>query len=102
MGYRREYSNVNLLLGFLAGGAIGVGLALLFAPRSGKETRRKIREFAGDTSDKVVEYAGDVKEKVTSTIGKSKDFIDEKKSALSTAIESGKEAYKEEKQIFSS
>lgn len=34
----------NSVLTFLAGAALGAGLAILFAPRSGEETRRRIRE----------------------------------------------------------
>ena len=36
----------NTVLGFLLGGAIGAGIALLYAPASGEETRRRIREGA--------------------------------------------------------
>ena len=34
--------NKGLLVGFFAGGALGATLALLFAPKSGKEFRRDI------------------------------------------------------------
>ncbi|MBF0291355.1 MAG: YtxH domain-containing protein [Nitrospinae bacterium] len=36
----------NTILGVLLGGAIGAGLALMYAPASGKETRKHIRDGA--------------------------------------------------------
>lgn len=39
------------LLAFVAGAAAGLTLGLLFAPEKGEETRRKLRETAGDAAD---------------------------------------------------
>lgn len=36
----------SFLLGFIAGSVLGAGLALLFAPRSGEETRRDVADRA--------------------------------------------------------
>ena len=41
----------NMVLAFLAGGAIGAGLALLFAPATGAETRKRLKEGAHDATD---------------------------------------------------
>ena len=40
---------------FIAGAALGAGLGLLFAPKSGKETRRIIKEKASDLLAKAKE-----------------------------------------------
>ena len=40
---------------FLTGAAIGAGLALLFAPQSGEETRKKIKEMGEKVADEVKE-----------------------------------------------
>lgn len=45
---------------FLTGAAIGAGLALLFAPQTGEETRKKIK----DMSEKVTEDAKEHYEKL--------------------------------------
>lgn len=92
------YGNGSILLSFLLGGLVGAGIALLLAPQSGRETRQKIRDFTDDIREKAVDYAGNIKEKVTSSIDKGKDFIHDKKSMISTAIEAGKEAYEKEKE----
>ena len=39
------------LFAFVAGAAAGLTLGLLFAPDKGEETRRKLRETAGDAAD---------------------------------------------------
>ena len=48
----------DVLLGFLAGAALGAALALLFAPRSGQETRERLRrgldEAASGGKDRAV------------------------------------------------
>jgi gas vesicle protein len=95
------YSAGGMFLSFLLGGITGAAVALLLAPESGRNTRHKIKEFAGDMKDKVRDYAGDVKGRVTSTIEKSKDFYDEKKSSIAKAVEAGREAYDKEKERLS-
>jgi gas vesicle protein len=42
----------GLLLSFLFGAATGATIALLTAPQSGRETRRKLKEFTGDLADR--------------------------------------------------
>lgn len=90
------FSAGSVLLSFLLGGMVGAGLALLMAPQSGAETRRKIREFTDDVKEKASDYAGETKEKITSTVEKGKHILDEKKSAITAAFEAGKEAYEKE------
>jgi gas vesicle protein len=41
-----------ILLAFLLGGVVGVGLALLFAPLSGAEARSRVRGVAGEVKKK--------------------------------------------------
>lgn len=93
---------------FLAGAGIGAVLALLFAPKSGKETRELIarsaaegREFvAGKTAEgrQFVEDKGrKISDDFTSFIDRSKEAVQRQKEQLTTAFEAGKAAYREEK-----
>jgi len=91
----------SVLLSFLLGGVVGAGLALLFAPQSGRETRQKIRELADDVKDKTTDYANQAKEKVSSLVEEGKGYYDEKKSILKSAVDAGKEAYEKEKEKYS-
>ncbi len=45
---RTEYNFSALALAFVIGGLIGAGLGFLFAPRTGRETREKIKERGGE------------------------------------------------------
>ena len=49
-------------LAFLAGAAIGVGIGMLFAPASGTETRRKIKDMANKAKGKAQELASRAQE----------------------------------------
>lgn len=55
---RDEYSGTkSFLLGALIGGAVGATIALLFAPKSGRELRRDIVDTSNDIYDKATDYA---------------------------------------------
>jgi len=93
---------------FLIGGFVGASVALLFAPKSGEETRRflegKYREGTETLNQRVAEgrqYVGNVKEdfagKVESTIDAGKETVARQKDQLTSAIEAGRKAYQEEK-----
>ncbi len=64
MGTSERDTRLVALFSFLTGGILGAGLALLFAPQSGKKTRAQIRDFAEDIKDDTVEYAERLKKKV--------------------------------------
>lgn len=95
------FSTGSVLMSFILGGIVGAGIALFLAPKSGSETRQKIKEFAEDVKDKAQNYVEDVKGKVATGIDKGKGFYHDKKSMISTAFEAGKEAYEKEKDKFS-
>ena len=93
---------------FIAGAGIGAVLALLFAPKSGRETRDLIARTATDSRDyitnKVTEGRNLVDEKrrrLTDDFGsfldKSKEAVQRQKEQLTAAFEAGKAAYREEK-----
>ena len=102
-----ENNGTDKLLFFLAGAGIGAVLALLFAPKSGRETREMLARTATDSRDfltnKVSEgrtYVEGTGRKVTdefsSFIEKSKDALQRQKEQLTAAFEAGKAAYKDE------
>ena len=101
MNDERGCSSGNVILAFVLGGLVGAGIALLTAPQSGRETREKIKGLADETRQKASEYAGQVKDKFSSAVESGKNFVEEKKSLISTAIDAGKEAYGKEKEKLS-
>jgi gas vesicle protein len=88
----------TVLVSFAAGAAIGAGLALLYAPKSGSEMRETIADFAEDAVDKIKEYTKEAQDKIKSAIEDGKDTIVEKKTILASAIEAGREAMNKEKE----
>ena len=103
-----EKSGGDKILYLVAGAGIGAILALLFAPKSGRETRELIARTANDGRDfltnKVSEgrqYVGETGRKVgddfNSFIDKSKEALQRQKEQLTAAFEAGKAAYREEK-----
>ena len=95
------YSTGSVLMSFLLGGVVGAGLALLLAPQSGEETRRKIKELADDVKDKTTGFVDQAKHTVSDFVDESKGIIDEKKSLFTAAVDAGKDAYEKEKERLS-
>ncbi len=94
-------SLATVMVSFLAGAAIGSGLALLFAPKTGREVREQIKDLTDDAVDRIRDYTRDAQEKIKSTYECGKEVILEKKSIISSAIEAGKEAIEKEKERIS-
>ena len=73
---RTEYSFAALALAFVIGGLIGAGLGFLFAPRTGRETREKIKERGEESSKKLREAIETLRERAErlAEAGKEKFF----------------------------
>jgi gas vesicle protein len=82
---------------FLVGGGIGAVVALLFAPRSGRETRDLIAQKAVEGRDRMASTSRTMSDRVTNYIDKGKEVVTSQKEQISAAIEAGKQAYREEK-----
>ena len=55
----------GFLVGMLVGGVVGAGMALLFAPMEGAETRRKIADTSKSAKERVSKVASSVKGRVS-------------------------------------
>ena len=82
---------------FLAGLGIGAVIALLFAPRSGQETRDLIVQKAEEGRDFVVTTTEEIRRQAEDAVEKGRDMVSKQKELLSAALEAGKHAYQEEK-----
>jgi gas vesicle protein len=82
---------------FLAGLGIGAVVALLFAPRSGKETREFIVQKTEEGRDFVKSKSEELRKQAEDAVEKGKDLVSKQKDLLSAALEAGKQAYQEEK-----
>ena len=94
-----------VILSFLMGGLTGAALAILFAPRSGRETREmlseKLREGADrgrDLKDRVASKGREMADDAAEYINKQKESVERRRDRLTAAIEAGRQAYREEKE----
>jgi gas vesicle protein len=74
----------TVLMAFVLGAAAGAALALLYAPATGEETRRKIKEKARAGRDKAESVARE-----------GREFINRQRENLGAAVERGREAFEQ-------
>ena len=67
MTEERECAPV-ILLTLLLGGVVGAGLALLLAPLSGAETRKRIRNVAEEVKEKAEGAIEEIRDRVKETL----------------------------------
>jgi gas vesicle protein len=65
------------VLWILAGVGIGAGVALLFAPKTGKDMRRYLARVAEDSRDRLADTSQDVLDKGKEVYERSKAVVDE-------------------------
>ncbi len=65
-------SNNNTIIGLATGVALGAVTALLFAPDTGKNTRKRIKVKVRDTKDDLAERANKISEEITSKFNSQK------------------------------
>lgn len=116
----------GLIAGFLAGSLVGAVIALLYAPKTGKELRGDIKRKSSELMDEAEEYLAAAKQKASDMINEGKEksnqlITDAKTKAqtlfkdaerilsdakgkatdegqrLKTAVHAGVEAFKEER-----
>jgi len=80
---------------FFLGLGLGVAVGVLFAPKSGAETREFLRTKAEEGTDYVKQRADNLKETAAETLERSKQTIQKQKDNLAAAVEAGKQAYRE-------
>ncbi|MBI4688764.1 MAG: YtxH domain-containing protein [Nitrospirae bacterium] len=76
---------------FLVGGAIGAAIAVLYAPKSGRETRKDISKAARRMKEGAVDLVDDAIENVN-------DFVDDMKEKTSDIIKRGIELSEDAKE----
>jgi gas vesicle protein len=96
---------------FLIGSAIGAAVALLFAPRSGEETREEIRKFYDrsrsrmgelqeDVAERIARLVDEIQEKTNELLASGKAMAEERKRDLQEAIAIAKRALDEERALL--
>ena len=85
----------NSLVWFLAGLGIGALAGVLYAPRSGDETREVIRSRAEDGRAYVRDRARQAREQAGQWVDRGREVLNQQKEQFRSAYEAGRQAYHE-------
>ncbi len=95
----------SIVLSFLLGGLVGAALALLYAPRSGHETREQLAERlhegaarGRDLKERAVARGRKAVDEAAEYFDKQRSSLSSQKERIATAIDAGRQAYHEEKE----
>jgi gas vesicle protein len=84
MAREQEAGAGTVLLAFILGAVSGAALALLYAPAAGRDTR----DFLGDK-------AREGRDRAAAAAGKGREFLNQGRETITSAIERGREAYQQ-------
>jgi gas vesicle protein len=94
----------GVILSFMLGALSGAALAMLFAPRSGRETREMLGEKLKETaersrrlSEQAVEKGREVAEEAGGYVERQREALERRRDRLAAAVEAGRQAFKDEK-----
>lgn len=96
-------TNRDACMGFFAGAMVGAAIAMLYAPASGSDTRRRLRSASGELREKAMEHASDIKQVATEKFAEAKSTVQDKvnqtvdkvsteANRVANAVKDGKEA----------
>ncbi len=83
------------LLWFLAGLGIGAVVGVLYAPRSGDETREVLRSKAMEGRERVRQQARRAQEQAGDWLDRGRDILNQQGDRFRSAYEAGRQAYQE-------
>lgn len=78
---------------FMVGLGIGALVGVLFAPKSGEETRDFLTKKADEGRDFAQKKARELRERADDLIERGKEVATRQKEGISAAVEAGRDAY---------
>ncbi len=82
---------------FLVGLGVGALLGILFAPKSGEETREFLAKKAEEGKEYAQRKARELRERAEDILERGKAAASREKESLTAAVEAGRDAYQREK-----
>jgi gas vesicle protein len=79
---------------FVVGLGLGALVGILFAPQSGRETRKAIASGVDDGLEHLTAFGRDARERVSNIVESGKNLLTRKKEQVGTAIDTAKELLK--------
>ena len=80
---------------FFLGLGLGVAVGVLFAPKSGTETREFLKSRAEEGAEFVKRRGSNLRETAAETLERSRAAVLRQKENLAAAVEAGKQAYRD-------
>ncbi|TVR76411.1 MAG: YtxH domain-containing protein [Chitinophagaceae bacterium] len=81
-----EKGNGKVLFALLAGAAVGTAMGLLFAPNSGKDTRKQVSESFKDLNEKLTKETEQITQKAKELLNKSEETLNKVKAKAKEAV----------------
>jgi gas vesicle protein len=95
----------GVILSFLVGALSGAALAVLFAPRSGRETRdllgeklRETGEHGRKVGERAIERGREAADDAARYVERQREALEKRRDRLASAVEAGRQAYRDEKE----
>lgn len=80
---------------FFLGLGLGVAVGMLFAPKSGEETRNMIRSKADEGKEYLRRRSEELADSANEVVERGKTVVSRQKEQIAAAMEAGKQAYRE-------
>lgn len=80
---------------FFLGVGVGLAVGMLFAPKSGEETRSLLKGRADEGREFVKRKSGEIRESAVDFVERSKDAVLRQREQVAAAVEAGRQAYRE-------
>ena len=85
------------IVGFVLGAIVGAGVALLLAPATGADTRRRLGQTANRLGSQMKDGVDQAKEHVDGLVDDAKEQLGGLKDDVRTAVTTGREAFARER-----
>jgi gas vesicle protein len=85
----------NRLGYFFLGLGVGVAAAMMFAPKSGAETRDYLQSKGQEAAGRLKQTGQDLRNQAVDSIDRGKQAVREQVNNLSAAVDAGTKAYKQ-------
>jgi gas vesicle protein len=80
---------------FLAGLGVGAIIGVLYAPKSGAETRQQIVDGAEQARDYVSSRARQARDQAGQWVDRGREVFSQQRDNIAAAVQAGKQAYRE-------
>jgi gas vesicle protein len=92
-------NTINKVSYLIAGLGVGSLIGILFAPKSGDETREYLTNKAKESQEYVEEQARNFRNRAEELVDRGKEAVSAKKDQIATAVNIGRDVYRYETEL---